>query len=150
MKKYDTIISACLLGIPCRYNKKVKINKKALKLFLEGNSILVCPEISAGQKTPRPACEIVNGNGFDVMDGKALVIDKKGNNYTKIFIEGAKIIFNNVVKKHNIRRAILKSGSPSCGVNKIYSGEFNGKKIKGCGVLAAILKINNIDKIEEL
>ena len=149
MEKFDTIISACLLGIPCRYSGKLKTDEKALKIFLKGKSLLVCPEISAGQKTPRPACEISGGDGLDVLNGKARVIDKDGNDYTEEFIEGAKIILNEIVKKHQIKKAFLKSGSPSCGVNCVYSGKFNGDKIKGCGVLTAILKpcIGDIEEV---
>ena len=96
MKKFKTIISACLLGIPCRYNNTSKINKEALKLFLKGKSILVCPEIFSGQKTPRPACEIINGDGRDVLNGKAKVIDKDGNDYTNEFITGSKIVLKEI------------------------------------------------------
>jgi len=148
--KFEIIISACLLGIPCRYSGKAKLNEEALKLFLGGKALLVCPEIASGQKTPRPACEIINGDGHDVLKGKARVIDKDGNDYTDEFIKGAKVVLNEVVDRHNIKKALLKSGSPSCGVNNIYSGKFNGNKIKGCGVLSALLKENGIDNIKEL
>lgn len=150
MDKFNTIISACLLGMPCRYNGKGKLNKKALKIFLKGNALLVCPEISVGQKTPRPACEIIGGDGRDVLEKKAKIFDKDGNDYTKEFLEGSQIILRDIIKKHRITLAILKSGSPSCGVYNIYSGKFNGKKKKGCGVLTAILRKNKIKKIEEL
>ncbi|MFZ2226712.1 MAG: DUF523 domain-containing protein [Candidatus Moraniibacteriota bacterium] len=150
MSKFNTIISACLVGISCRYNKKGKLNEKVLDIFLEGKALLICPEISAGQKTPRPACEIVGGDGKAVLSGKAKVLDCNGNDYTEEFIRGAKRIFEEIVKKHNIQRAILKSGSPSCGVCSIYSGKFDGKKKKGCGVLTAILKKNNMLNIEEV
>lgn len=150
MKEFNTIISACLLGIPCRYNGKSKIDKKALDVFLNGRSILVCPEISIGQNTPRPACEIAAGDGVDVLAGKARVVDKDGNDYTSEFIGGADVIVNEIVKKHEIKKAFLKSGSPSCGVNCIYSGKFNGEKIEGCGVLTATLRAHGIEYIKEL
>lgn len=150
MKNFEAIISACLLGIPCRYNGKGKINEEALKLFLEGRALLVCPEISSGQKTPRPACEIIGGDGHSVLKGNARVVDKDGNDYTDEFIKGGKIILEEIVLKYNIKKAFLKSGSPSCGVNNIYSGNFNGNKIKGCGVLTALLRENGIDDIQEI
>lgn len=149
-KRFEIIISACLLGIPCRYNGKSEVNEEALRLFLEGEALLICPEIASGQKTPRPACEIVNGDGQDVLKGKARIIDKDGNDYTKKFVEGAKIILENIVSRHDIKRALLKSGSPSCGVENIYSGSFDGTKIRGCGVLSALLKESGIDDIKEL
>lgn len=149
MKSYNTIISACLLGLPCRYNGKGKLNEKAVKIFLNGKSLAVCPEIAAGLKTPRPACEISGGNGFKVLNGKAKVIDEQGNDYSKEFIKGAEIVAG-LIKKHNIGKAILKSGSPSCGVKNVYSGKFNGEKTKGCGVLAALARKNGVKRIIEM
>ena len=43
---------------------------------------------------------------------------------------------------------ILQSRSPSCGVNTIYDGSFTGKIIPGQGVLAELLKKNNIKAID--
>jgi len=149
-KKFKVIISACLLGIPCRYSGKAEINEEALKLFLEGDVLLICPEIFSGQKVPRSACEIIDGDGRDVLRGRAKVVDKDGNDYTDIFIKGARLVLSEIVSKHNIEKAFLKSGSPSCGVCTIYSGKFDGVKIKGCGVLSALLEENGIDYIKEL
>ena len=150
MHGIDTVISACLLGIPCRYNKQGKFNEEAFNIFLDGRAIIVCPEVFAGLKTPRPACEIIGGDGLDVLAGKAKVLDEEGNEYTNEFMKGAEIVLE-IVKKHNIQKAILKSNSPSCGVSSIYSGEFTGKKIKGCGILTAMLKKHgNIKEIDEL
>lgn len=145
-KKY--LISACLLGIPCRWNKKSKLNKKALNLFLRGEAVVVCPEILAGLPTPRPACEIKGGDGNDVLNGTARVVDKTGKDHSSKFIKGARKTLQQV-KLNKVTQAILKSGSPSCGVKLIYSGNFNGKKKKGVGVTAAILKKGGI-KIKEL
>lgn len=149
-EKFEIIISACLLGIPCRYSGKAEINEEALKLFLEGKALLVCPEVASGQKTPRPACEIVNGDGHDVLRGRAKVVDKDGNDHTVEFINGARMILDEIVSKHEIKKALLKSKSPSCGVDNIYSGKFDGSTIKGCGVFSALLKENGIYNIKEL
>lgn len=149
MKKPEisSIISACLLGIPCRYDGKAKLNKKALKVFLKGDCLAVCPEIMGGLKTPRPACEIYNGDGQKVLIGAAKVIDKKGKDYTKQFVSGAKKV-TNLATKWGATKALLKSKSPSCGTNVIYSGKFNRKKKTGDGVLSALLKKNGIKVIE--
>jgi len=43
MNKFNTIISACLVGIPCRYNKKGELNEKVLDIFtaiLKKNNML--------------------------------------------------------------------------------------------------------------
>jgi len=75
-------------------------------------------------------------------------MDEKGNDYTKEFIYGAKRV-KNLSKKYKIEKAILKSGSPSCGVRLIYNGRFNGQKKEGSGVLAATLKRNGLE-VEEI
>jgi uncharacterized protein YbbK (DUF523 family) len=146
----NCIISACLVGVPCRWNAKHKFSKLALIEFQKGNAILVCPELMSGMKIPRAACEISNGDGLDVLNNKAKVIDKKGDDYTNDFIAGSQKTINEIVKKNKIKKAILKSGSPSCGVKTIYSGKFNGKKIKGSGVFTALLKKNGIKNIIEI
>ena len=52
-------------------------------------------------------------------------------------------------KKHDVELAILKEGSPSCGVNKIHNGEFKGIKKVGKGVTAALFEMNGIRAISE-
>ncbi|WP_310795032.1 DUF523 domain-containing protein [Vibrio harveyi] len=48
------------------------------------------------------------------------------------------------VKNQQIKYAVLAEGSPSCGSSKIYDGTFDGIKIDGSGVAAALLERNNI------
>ena len=52
-------------------------------------------------------------------------------------------------KKINIKKAILKEGSPSCGVNYIYDGNFNGNKIKGKGITTEMLNEIGIKTLSE-
>ena len=42
---------------------------------------------------------------------------------------------------------ILQTRSPSCGVGKIYSGNFNGILVEGNGILAELCIKNNIEII---
>ncbi|MBU1202757.1 DUF523 domain-containing protein [Patescibacteria group bacterium] len=141
-------ISACLLGIPCRWNEKGKNNPKAIKEFLKGKSLIICPEVLAGLPTPRPACEISSGDGKDVLAGKAKIVDKYGIDYTEVFIKGAKLALD-IIQKNEIKKVLLKSGSPTCGALHIYTGDFSGQKKKGLGVFAALLQAHGIE-IEEL
>jgi uncharacterized protein YbbK (DUF523 family) len=138
-RKYEYAISACLVGVRCRWNGQAKLNNKAQRIFRQGKGVLVCPEVSAGLPTPRPACEIVGGNGSDVLKGRAKVMNKRKKGYSKYFIQGAQNTYQEI-KALGIKKVLLKSGSPSCGVMNIYSGKFNGRKKKGSGVLAALLK----------
>jgi len=141
--KFKYVISACLLGIPCRWDQEKKVNKKAMKIFLQGKALILCPEIMGNLPTPRPACETVNGDGYKVLKGKAKVMDKRGKDYTKFFLKGSKAALK-IVKQHGIKKAILRANSPTCGTPCIFSGKFDGKKIRGQGVFAALLKQNGI------
>ncbi len=146
-KNIKYCMSACLVGVPCRYSGKSKLYQNSLDIYLEGETLVICPEILSGLPTPRPACEIVGGEGEDVLLGTAKVIDKNGKDYSEDFINGAKKAFE-IVKKHNIKKVYLKSGSPSCGAQTIYDGAFDGNTKKGSGVFAALLKREGVEIIE--
>ena len=47
------LISACLIGINCKYNGQNNFNKKALELVKKGKAIPICPEQLGGLSTPR-------------------------------------------------------------------------------------------------
>jgi uncharacterized protein YbbK (DUF523 family) len=145
MKK---VISACLLGVNCRYDGKSKLSESARREFEDGEAILLCPELLANLGVPRPACEIVGGDGFDVLAGNAKIIDSDGNDVTKEYISGAEKAAE-IVTKSGIKEAVLKSGSPSCGCGTVYDGTFSGKKKTGYGVFAAILQEKGI-KVREI
>ena len=83
------LCSACLLGVNCRYNGISKPNKKIVALSREEILIPVCPEQLGGQATPRPNTEIRGGNGLDVLDKRAKVIESDGNDVSLTFINGA-------------------------------------------------------------
>ena len=87
--------------------------------------------------------EIKNGTGEDVLNGKAKVFDENGLDVTAEFLKGAYNALD-IAKKYNIKEAILKSKSPSCGVSKIYDGNFRGRLIDGDGVTAALFKRNGV------
>ena len=141
------LISACLCGVNCKYNGLNNYNEICEKLLASGKAILVCPEQLGGLPTPRIPSEII-GNSLDILDGKGEVVNKEGSDVTAQFIKGAKETLD-IAKKINIKIAILKDGSPSCGVNYIYDGNFSGTKINGMGVTAQLLKESLIDVISE-
>lgn len=142
------LCSACLLGVNCQYNGKNKLNKKLITLLKKEILIPVCPEQLGGLATPRPAAEIKGGDGYDVLSGKAKVARKNGKNVTKNFIFGAREA-SKIARFYQVKKAILKQNSPSCGCGLTYDGSFTGKKIKGDGVTTALLKKNRIKVISE-
>jgi len=110
-----------------------------LRLFKKGELIPVCPEQLGGLSTPREPAEIKK-------TGK--VFTKSGKNVTKSFSKGAKQTLK-IAKYLGIKKAILKTGSPSCGSGLIYDGTFSKKLIKGDGVTAFLLRRNGIKVITE-
>lgn len=118
-----------------------------IELIKIGKGIPICAEQLAGLPIPRPPAEIIGGNGEDVLLGKAKVVSKTGEDYTKQFIDGANKALA-ICKLYDIKKAYLKSNSPSCGVGHIYDGTFLGKVIDGNGVLSALLEKNGIEIIE--
>ncbi len=142
------LCSACLLGVNCRYNGISKPNEKIIALSKKETLIPVCPEQLGGQATPRPNSEIKGGDGYDVLDNKAKVIEEDDSDISSYFIKGAEEVLK-IAKLFNINKAILKQRSPSCGCGQIYDGTFSGKTIKGDGVTAALLKRNGVKVISE-
>ncbi len=134
------IISACVIGVKCRYNGKDSLSKY-LNIYKEKYILIpICPEQLAGFPTPRLKCEIEKGNGFDVIEGKSKILNERGLDVTEKFIKGANEVLY-ICKTFGIDLAFFKEKSPSCGVSKIYN---NGKLCNGCGVTTALLLKNNI------
>ena len=129
-----TVVSACLAGVNCNYQGKNKENSEATQLVKEGRAIMVCPEQLGGLATPRVPAEIKNGKVFT----------KDDVDVTEAFIRGAREVLN-ICKKYGVKKAILKSNSPSCGCGKIYDGNFNSTLADGDGITAALLKKHGIE-----
>ncbi|GGA36666.1 hypothetical protein GCM10007416_06990 [Kroppenstedtia guangzhouensis] len=142
------IVSACFAGVNCRYDKKHNKIDKIRKLVREGKAIPVCPEQMGGLPTPRNPAEIVGGDGDDVLDGKAKVIDNQGNDVTQQFVEGAREALA-MAQAVGATEAILKERSPSCGSCMIYDGTFRQSKKAGLGVTAALLRRHGIRVVSE-
>lgn len=146
--EYMIVVSACLAGIACRYDGNDNLIAKIEKLLQEEETVLICPEVLGGLPTPRPSAEIVGGNGDDVLDGKAKVMDKNGNDVTEAFVQGAYEALKQI-KHLNPEYIILKERSPSCGSSTIYTGEFNGQKQVGYGVTTSLFKRHGFTVISE-
>lgn len=137
-KREKVLVSACLLGIPCRYDGKSKKCVEVEKLERYFDFVPVCPEVLGGLKTPRDPSEI--------KDGK--VLTKKGRDVTQNYKDGAYWALA-ACKVKGIHLAILKENSPSCGVHRVHDGLFSGKTIGGLGITAKTLQKNNIAMIDE-
>lgn len=145
------LVSACLLGEAVRYNGGDKrCNDNILQQWVEeGRVISICPEVAGGLGIPRLPAEIVNGvGGLNVLVGAAKVINSAAKDVTAEFVKGAECALK-LANSKNIRIAVLKEGSPSCGTSFIYDGTFTATKIFNLGVTAALLEQSGIQVFSE-
>ncbi|MGI6684745.1 MAG: DUF523 domain-containing protein [Bacillota bacterium] len=142
------LISACLLGVNCKYSGGNNKNSDLVALLKDKKILPICPEELGGLPTPRFPAEIIKGNGLDVLNGRAKVCLKDGSDVTQRFLEGAEIT-KKIVQSNPVNLAIMKERSPSCGVKRIYDGTFTGSIISGTGVTTALLKKMGIKVISE-
>ena len=131
------LVSACLVGLNTRYDGTNKKDSKLIKALKNLPFIPVCPEQLGGLPTPRPPSSFWNGDGEGVLQGRAKLINQEGCDVTENFIRGAKET-EKIVDRLNIKFAIFKDRSPSCGVEYIISDK--KQPIRGCGVTTALLK----------
>ena len=139
MKK-KVLISACLLGKNCRYNGE---HSKLTELEeIDVDWIPVCPEESGGLGTPRPSAEMQQ-NAETILKGKGKIKNNEGKNVTAEFIEGAEKSLQ-LGLEAEVKIAVLKSKSPSCGIGKIYDGSFTKTLKTGNGIFAHLCHKNDI------
>ena len=109
------LISACLLGIPCRWHgrrakKRDKLIERLKKRYV---LVTVCPEQLGGMSTPRTG-EMLHGTGAQVLDeGLRIIAPENGQDVTRFHVDGAKYTLE-IAKIVGAKRAYLKGGSPSC------------------------------------
>lgn len=142
------MVSACLVGCECRYDQQAKTHETAVRLLQDGAYIPVCPEQLGGLPTPRLPAEIVGGDGYDVLDGRARVIDREQNDVTELYLKGARQALL-LAKRVGATEALLKEFSPTCGSQAIYDGTFSGSKKSGIGVLTALFLRNGIKVVSD-
>ncbi|MEV4564079.1 DUF523 domain-containing protein [Nonomuraea sp. NPDC049419] len=140
------LVSACLMGRKVRYDGGAKTSSDALLAGWreEGRLVPFCPEVAGGLPVPRPAAEIEGGlGGAAVLDGTARVLATDGADVTAAFVAGARGALA-VARSQGVRMAVLKEGSPSCGVLTVYDGSFSGRRAPGQGVTTALLESHGI------
>ena len=129
----NLLISACLLGVACRYDGKSVRGVDADALRKKYNLIPICPEIYGGLPTPRTPSE---------RQGEKTMM-KDGTDVTANYQKGAEIAYQ-LCLEFDCKKALLKERSPSCGSGKIYDGSFSGTLTDGDGVTSELLKKHGI------
>lgn len=126
-------MSACLMGVNCRYDGGGKKLPELPQLMERYHLVPVCAEVMGGMTTPRTPSERVGER----------VIDREGHDVTKNFHRGAAEVLQ-LAQLYGAKKALLKERSPSCGSGEIYDGSFSGRKTAGWGVAAELLRDNGI------
>ena len=127
------LISACLLGVCCRYDGKSKPHPLAQRLSKRHTLIPVCPEQLGGLSTPRPPAE---------RRGE-YVVTETGGDVTEQYRRGAEEALR-LCRLLGCEAAVLKERSPSCGQGSIYDGTFSRTLTSGDGVTAELLRREGI------
>ena len=145
------LISSCLLGQKVRYDGKdcLQDHSRLAEWMKAGKTIFICPEMAGGLPTPRPPAEIQPGktvNDIFAGTGKVLTID--GEDVTLQYLLGAQKALE-LIQKHNIRVAILKARSPSCGSKQVYDGTHSKKLVDGMGTTATLLTQHGVQVFDE-
>ncbi len=138
MKKPVILVSACLLGVCCRYDGESKPCDEVIALRDRFTMIPICPEVDGGLPTPRTPSERVGDK----------VLMKDGRDVTKNYNDGAAQALEKA-QLYGCKAAILKARSPSCGSGLVYDGSFTGTLVEGDGVAAELLKRSGVKVFSE-
>ena len=113
----NILVSACLLGIACRYDGASKgLPEDVLRALMARHTL------------ERQGSRVVMRTGADVTDA-----------YTR----GAQQTLA-LAQRFGCTAALLKQRSPSCGKGEIYDGTFTGTLTPGDGVAAAFLSAHGV------
>ena len=132
------LVSACLLGVGCRYDGQSKAYPLLDELCRRHEAVPVCPEIMGGLPTPRTPAE---------RQGER-VVTKNGVDVTAQYRRGAEEVLR-LARKLGCTAAVLKERSPSCGSGRVYDGTFTGTLTEGFGVAAEVLRAAGIRVLGE-
>lgn len=156
--KPKILVSACLLGVPVRYDGQAKsLESRHLERWRsEGRLVSLCPESAGGLPTPRPPAEIVaiggppdaaprsSTGGAAVLGGEGRVVDVGGVDRTAEFLAGAQRALE-LARAEGCEFALLTERSPSCGSSWIHSGRHDGAVEPGEGVTTALLRRHGVE-----
>lgn len=129
MEKETLLMSACLMGVACRYDGGAKTLPQLPRLMERYHVVPVCGEAMGGLPTPRAASERVGER----------VRSCQGADVTAAFRRGAEQVLA-LARLYGANKALLKERSPSCGSGTIYDGSFSGTLTAGWGVTAELLR----------
>ncbi|MDD7652361.1 MAG: DUF523 domain-containing protein [Candidatus Faecousia sp.] len=123
------LVSACLLGLDCKYTGGNNLCPRVAALREEHTLIPVCPEQLGGLPTPRLPAERLGDR----------VVTREGADVTEAYEKGARQTAR-LAELLGAELAILKARSPACGAGAIYDGSFTHTLLQSDGLAAGALK----------
>ena len=135
------MVSGCLAGRACGVNGTSYGDHPLVARLLSLPNVRAvdfCPEdVAFG--TPRATPDITGGDGFDVLAGRARMIDDAGVDGTDAILVAAKTMRDRAVEA-NVHLAVMMDISAACGSSVIYEGPRSLKVYRlGPGVAAALV-----------
>lgn len=131
--KEKLLVSACLLGVNCKYNGGSNDTPAVRGLAGRYDLVPVCPEQLGGLPTPRVPSERLGDK----------VLTRDGRDVTGAFRRGAERTLEIALEQGAVG-AVLKERSPSCGCGAVYDGSFTGTLRPGDGVTAELLRSRGV------
>ncbi len=132
-------VSACLLGQEVRYDGSHKRENYIVDTLSQGATLLpLCPEMEMGMGVPRPTIELRDG----ITAEGHFVLRRSSDNadLTKQMIQFCKQRIAELIES-GVCAFILKSKSPSCGIDnvKVFDEEGANPQRHGVGFFAQAL-----------
>ena len=132
------VVSACLAGLPCRYDGRTNFKPEVAELAASGLAVPVCPEQLGGLPTPRTPSER-RGDSVIMADGTDVTAEFRAGAEAALYI----------AEEYGCSAAILKARSPSCGCGRIYDGSFSRTLTDGSGIFAELLQSRGFEVFTE-
>lgn len=128
-------VSSCLLGCAVRFDGQHKRNRMLLEhLARHVEFVPVCPEVELGLGIPREAIRLVDSGGAVRLQGTRSGRDLTDamDAFARQRVEGLRAL--------DLSGYVLKSGSPSCGLERVrVYGTTGAAERRGRGRFAAVL-----------
>ena len=135
MSRPPVLVSACLIGLACRYDGQAK-PAPSVAAHLVGRTVVpICPETAAGLGVPRAPFAFAHGEVERVIAEQRGLPNRDGRDVAPRLVPACRALTERATAL-GVREAILKERSPSCGVHQVYVG---GRRVAGRGVLGALL-----------
>jgi uncharacterized protein YbbK (DUF523 family) len=109
------VVSACLLGVRCRYDGNHQRTDAAVAPLGDVELLPLCPEVLARFGVPRPAITLCRDSRGEL----SRATDARGRDVSQALEAGARLADRFAVQA-GAQRALLKERSPSCGVTRVH------------------------------